>query len=197
MLLTNPELIYIYLCGNTTKVDQVMKIAENRLRKIIKEELESSVMPDLSGLLSEYLGCLRSLGLWFHGAHQLAKGTGFAGDHVHLYGDIYNELVDDYDAAAEKALGLTGDEGVACPHKILEIAAEKMAPFKSPSGSSADEIATTALKMVRHHLVMVEGLFNALDHHGLLTLGMDDFLAASANRYESWVYLLGQRVKKV
>ena len=177
------------------KVEQVMKITKNRLRKIIQEELEAPVMPDLSGLLSEYLGCLRSLGVWFHGAHQLTKGTGFTGDHVHLYGDIYNELVEDYDAAAEKALGLTGDEGVACPHRILEIAVEKMAPFQSPSDSSADEIAMTALEMVRHHLVMVEGLFNALEHMGLLTLGMDDFLAAAANRYESYVYLLGQRVK--
>ena len=71
-----------------------MKITRKQLRKIIKEELDAPVMTDLSGLLAEYLGCVRALGLWFHGAHQLTKGSGFAGDHVDLYGKIYEELVE-------------------------------------------------------------------------------------------------------
>ena len=40
----------------------------------------------LKGYLVNYVGSLRALQLWFHSAHVLAKGTGFAGDHVDLYG---------------------------------------------------------------------------------------------------------------
>ena len=53
----------------------------------------------LEGYLVNYVGSLRALQLWFHSAHILAKGTGFAGDHVNLYGRIYSELTEEIDTA--------------------------------------------------------------------------------------------------
>ena len=38
----------------------------------------------LENYLVNYVGSLRAIQLWFHSAHILAKGTGFAGDHVNL-----------------------------------------------------------------------------------------------------------------
>ena len=42
---------------------------------------------------------------------------------------------------------------------------------------------------------MLEILFKELESSGELSLGLNDFLAASANSHENHVYLLQQRVK--
>jgi hypothetical protein len=39
-------------------------------------------------------------------------------------------------------------------------------------------------------------LYMGLESNRLLTLGADDYLAAAANQYEEYIYLLGQRVKR-
>ena len=49
----------------------------------------------LENYLVNYVGSLRAIQLWFHSAHILAKGTGFAGDHVNLYGRIYDEVTEE------------------------------------------------------------------------------------------------------
>jgi len=122
-----------------------MKITRSQLRKLIAEELALVVAdpaamgptsPDdlLHEKMTHLLGCLRAANLWFHAAHNLAKGPGFLGDHIDLYGEIYDQLNDDYDTAAEKAISLTGDEGVACPQRVVAHAAEKLQAHPSPSG---------------------------------------------------------------
>jgi hypothetical protein len=146
--------------------------------------------------MTDLLGCLRSAGVWFHAAHNLAKGTGFAGDHVNIYGEIYDALVDDYDGAAEKAIGISGDESVACPHKVMAIALEKMGKYSSPSGASASAIASTGLQIIRDLNDHVESLFASLEASGELALGLNDFLAAAANDYTTYIYLLQQRSKE-
>lgn len=191
-----------------------MKITRKQLEKLIKEEVGAIIsldalggMPVAVGSSSEpsvsfeehmvsLLGCLRSAGVWFHAAHNLTKGTGFAGDHVNIYGVIYQALVEDYDGAAEKAIGISGDESVACPHKVMAVALEKMDKYASPSGASAAAIASTALQIVRDLNDHVESLFASLEADGELPLGLNDFLAAAANDYTKYIYLLQQRVKE-
>ena len=57
----------------------------------------------LDALLS-YIGCTKALQSWFHSAHQVTKGVGFAGDHVNLYGEIYNGIIEDFDKLVEKSI---------------------------------------------------------------------------------------------
>ena len=191
-----------------------MRITRKQLEKLIKEEVGAIISLDaLGGMpvavgasvepsvsfeehMVSLLSCLRSAGVWFHAAHNLSKGTGFAGDHVNIYGEIYTALVDDYDGAAEKAIGISGDEGVACPHKVMAVALEKMNKYSSPSGASAAAIASTALQIVRDLNDHVESLFASLEADGELPLGLNDFLAAAANDYTKYIYLLQQRVKE-
>jgi hypothetical protein len=48
-------------------------------------------------LMQQYLGYVRAMQLWFHGAHHSARGTSFAGDHGILYTKIYQGFQDHFD----------------------------------------------------------------------------------------------------
>lgn len=146
--------------------------------------------------LVPYLASLRALQLWFHSAHNLTKGTGFAGDHTELYGKIYVELQDNYDAAVEKAIGLSGDEQVACPVLITGGALEVLGQHMSPSGASSLDIAKAALGLLNAHVELLTYTFYSLEDGGTLPLGLNDFLMSSANDYETYMYMLQQRVKE-
>ena len=65
----------------------------------------------------------RAMIAWFHAAHHVTKGTGFGGDHVNIYGEIYTTLDTDLDGIVEKGIGLTGDETLADPVSSLSMAA--------------------------------------------------------------------------
>ena len=56
-------------------------------------------------------------------------------------------------------------------------------------------LTAVGLEMEKHYLEMLEVMFDELDEAGVLSLGLNDHLAASANVHEANVYLLQQRVK--
>ena len=145
--------------------------------------------------LSNYVGSLRAIQLWFHSAHILAKGTGFAGDHVHLYGQIYNEVSDVIDTAIEKAVGITNDEVLGCPRTITYKALEVLMDYPVPTNAAPLKIALSALALVKSFIAFVEQMFSDLEEADELSLGLNDFLAQSANTFEGYAYLLQQRVK--
>ena len=159
--------------------------------EIIQVELNNPT----AELMIPYLQRLRAMTLWFHGAHVLTKGTGFAGDHVNLYGKIYSELVEELDAALEKAVGLSKNENTACPIKITGGALQILNQYPSPADTSALTIAATGLELEEDYLETTANLYKNLKETNSLTLGLDDFLMASANQHEGYVYLLGQRIK--
>ena len=150
---------------------------------------------DPKDLFTKIVVALRGMQIWFHGAHVLAKGTGYAGDHVNLYGRIYTELDEQIDAAMEKAIGITGDEGTVCPSKIIKILAAASDLYGSPSGASSTEIARMGHEIVHDVLIAVEMIYKILKHHDMMTLGLEDFIAGLANTHEGYYYLLGQRIK--
>lgn len=187
-----------------------MKITHRQLKKIIAEELAlvtvdpamlSGAMAPVDGdealheKLTHLLGCLRAAHLWFHSAHHLAKGPGFVGDHVELYGEIYARLSDDFDTATEKAVSLTGDESVACPQSVTAMAAEKLMDLPSPVGMGAEQIVSAALEMMLSLNEKITDVYDVLEDAGSLSLGLNDFLAATANQYETYIYMLQQRSK--
>lgn len=145
--------------------------------------------------LSQYLGMMRAMHLWFHGAHNVVRGTSFSGDHVDLFGKIYLQIQAEIDSAIEKAVGVTGDEGMACPMHITKTALQVLSNYPSPPSISSLAMAAVGLEMEKHFLEMLEVMFRELDEAGLLTLGLNDYLAALANSHENNVYLLHQRVK--
>jgi len=149
----------------------------------------------LDALLS-YIGCTKGLHTWFHAAHHVTKGVGFAGDHVNLYGEIYNGISEDFDKLVEKSIMAADSEDVACPIMITKIATKVLSQYETPAGRGGDAISAIGLEYMRNHVNNLTELYKILDSYGALTLGMDDYLASAANQYEGYIYLLTQRVKR-
>lgn len=149
----------------------------------------------LEQAMIELAGRLRAMYIWFHGAHHLTKGTGFSGDHAELYGKIYPAIGGMIDGTVEKAMGLTECEGVACPMTITTCALEHLSTYQSPVDCNALSIAVNGKQIVADHLVFLDGTYKVLKSQKLMTLGLDDFIMAQANEFETFVYLLNQRVK--
>jgi DNA-binding ferritin-like protein len=147
---------------------------------------------DLELVLVSMMSYVRAMHTWFHGAHHVTGGTGFAGDHSSLYSRIYEDIQGDFDDVAEKAVGLVGEEA-ACPVRIMQNAAKIIAKYKSPCDLSADEIADEGLSIIESYLKFLEKAYQMLKKKNLLTLGLDDFIMSMANDYETFVYLLKQR----
>lgn len=142
-----------------------------------------------------YIAMIKAMHSWFHAAHHVTRGTGFAGDHALLYSDIYQAFEDNLDGAIEKAIGLLDDQGVADPGSILMGACDILHDYKSPVTCSSMEIAIHALKAEKDFVALTEKVFQGLESTGSLSLGLNDFLAATANQHETFVYKLQQRVK--
>lgn len=166
---------------------------------LVAPAVEQATPKDISLLktrFQQYICMLRAMHLWFHGAHHCVGGTGFAGDHVNLYGKIYSEIEDSVDSAIEKAVGLTNCEEMACPVAISAGVCKVLGKYPSPVNLGNLAIASTGLQIERDYQEMAECMFKELEDAGQLPLGLNDFLAAAANAHDTYVYLLQQRVKQ-
>lgn len=145
--------------------------------------------------LSQYIGLLRGMQLWYHAAHHVTRGASFFADHTDAYGKLYSELSADFDAAVEKAIGLTSDEEMANPCKITEMALQVLHKFPCPPTLTALALASTALEIEKAHNELVTAMFHELESANCLSLGLDDMLMATVNAHEGHIYMLQQRVK--
>lgn len=162
---------------------------------IYRYVLRDDIMQNVSvKLMIEYCGFLRMIHLWFHGAHHLTSGTGFAGDHVNLYGTIYLQVQEQVDGAIEKSIGLFGEE-CGDPTAITKKALEIMMEYPSPAEQNDVGIAATGLQIEKDYLALSREVYDMLESSGDLSLGLDDFIMANANAHETNVYLLQQRAK--
>jgi len=180
-----------------------MKLTASQLRQIIKEEVEAAMVQEPveqeSSLLAESLAMLipsiRASQLWFHGAHNLTKGVGFAGDHTTIFGEIYPALETHFDDVVEKAIGNTGMEELGCPIHITQAAAELLGEMSCLTDKSGDQIVEEAVALLKDHHELLSEVYNKLEEAGELPLGLNDVLAAQANEIETFLYLLQQRAK--
>jgi hypothetical protein len=163
-------------------------------------DLEMNMMDQMipvtaTEVMAAYIGFTRAFHLWFHAAHNVTKGTGFAGDHTSLYGPIYVGVQDTIDRVIEKAIGIFDDEELGCPMRITSDAMLVLEEWESPTNQSADRIADIALAYCKQFVTMDEAVASTLDEMGSLTFGLDNLLAELADVHESYVYLLQQRSK--
>lgn len=146
-------------------------------------------------IMAEYIATTRALHLWLHGAHNVTRGAGFAGDHMHIYGVMYTQIQEDIDGLLEKAVGIFEDEELACPTGVTVRAAEILSEYPSPVSMSALAIAASAKSLVKAYLEFLGHIRNEFKNMGVLTLGLEDYIGSAANQYEDYVYLLQQREK--
>lgn len=146
--------------------------------------------------LMSLIGSTKSVLTWMHAAHHVTKGTSFSGDHVNLFGEIYQEMIEIFDELVEKSIVLCDTENVACPLSITEISLVILKEYESPTNLNGDQIAVIALNMVRDFSLTLTQVYHALQEQRQLSLGMDDFLASTAGKFDKFEYLLSQRIKK-
>ena len=147
-------------------------------------------------IFRQWIGMHRAMIAWFHAAHHVTKGTGFGGDHVNLYGEIYTQLDEDLDGIVEKGIGLTGDETLADPVSSLSMAAGLLAQQPASANQDAETIAANGLQVIKYYVDFIEKIYSQFEAVGM-SLGLDDLLQGHANQYETYVYLLQQRSRTV
>jgi DNA-binding ferritin-like protein len=150
--------------------------------------------PQLTSFFRNWLPLIRANQMWFHAAHHITRGTGFAGDHAKIYGKIYKDYDDVYDGAAEKAVGLC-EESLACPAIVAPAAAQIVIKYSQPCKSTALQIVNSGLNIERNFLGYLETSIVSLRTSGEMSLGLDNYIAGVADRHETFLYFLQQRSK--
>lgn len=145
-------------------------------------------------LMHQYVALIRAAHLWFQGAHHSVRGISFGGDHAVILQKIYEGLDETYDEAAEKAVGLYGEE-VVDPLSVVMLVSNVLRKYPQPCKLSATGISAAGLSLIEDVIRFVEMMFKTLDEEGCLTLGLNNFISDHADTLEGYVYFLRQRVK--
>lgn len=167
----------------------IRSVTKDKLKRIL-ENIRSEQRV-LAESLKDVIVSTRALQLWIHGAHNLTKGTAFAGDHDALYGRIYTELDAEYDRLVERSIGVTADDTLGCPVSNSAVSLEIMQRYGSPAGLGGDQIAQVALRMLRDHRRLVTDTAKGVGGHDV---GTDDLLASHTGQIDTYIYLMSRRV---
>src|SRR5574337_90419 len=133
-----------------------------------------------------YVATLKAMTLIHQHSHWTTKGTGFYGDHL-LFMRIYESAQKDLDLAAEKFMGVFGDQ---CLDYDLqnELLHKVLSKYSNLKGSPLQ----MSLEMEKDFLKFSKEAYNCFEDEGKLTLGLDDMIMAIASQREEAVYLLQQ-----
>jgi DNA-binding ferritin-like protein len=147
-------------------------------------------MNDFQKALIILLGMLRALKWLSWNGHWQVKGNSFYGDHLMLERIYEGKLDEQIDTLAEKLVCLYGSDCIDSPYLIGSF---------NECVEQAKKAQTCPIRRVLHVLQYVQGHFAQTykigTSAGRITLGMDDFLMASANEQETFIYLVQQRLR--
>jgi len=141
-------------------------------------------IPELCGY---YIALLRTAYLIHQGSHWGTSGSNFYGNHL-LFQRLYESAGKDADGAAEKMIGLFGDETLNLSMQAQFIG-KMMAKY---SGSTPLDNSLAVEKAI---LSVSDKLYKDLESEEKLTLGLDNFMQGVSDKREEAVYLLKQVMK--
>lgn len=136
-----------------------------------------------------YIASLKAMALLHQHDHWITRGVSFYGDHL-LFERLYNSALKDLDLAAEKFIGLFGDQVLDYDlqtdllHKVL-------LKYKNLEGSPLE----MSLAVEKDFLKLSQQSYNVFEEEDKLTLGLDDMVMNIASNREESVYLLQQALK--
>ena len=133
-----------------------------------------------------YLATLEAMSIIHKHSHWTTKGESFYGDHL-LFERLYDSVAKDLDSAAEKFIGLFGDE---CLDYDLQTALlnKVLSKYKNLEGSPLE----MSLAVEKEFLKFAETAYKCFEEEGRLTIGLEDLLSAISGKREEAVYLLQQ-----
>jgi DNA-binding ferritin-like protein len=136
-----------------------------------------------------YIATLKAISLIHQHSHWTTKGLLFYGDHL-LFERIYKSALEDLDLAAEKFIGLFGED---CLNYQLQADLLNKVILKY-KGLEGKQLAMS-LAIEKDFLKFSKDAYNCFEEEGTLTLGLDDMVMAIASNREGAVYLLQQAMK--
>ena len=150
----------------------------------VDAEQPPGALPIMTDMLSVLLGQF----LMYYQFHWRTDGVPFYGDHL-LFDRLYSSIQSEIDALAEKIIGYNGANAINMV-ELNRMATDKIAKWMS-SGSDFRVIAlaseTDMQKVFRESYDSLKAMQNGM------TLGLDDFIMATANSHDTHGYLLQQR----
>lgn len=141
-------------------------------------------------LLCDVLGCLRAQYLSYQTSHWQVVGQSFYGNHL-LFERLYSSVLLQIDALAEKLVGYLGRDAVDLDYQIRTIASYTVRwtqiDCHHKRGLQSEADIQAALKRAYDGIKQVKAM----------TLGLDDWIMATANAHEENEYLLQQALTPV
>lgn len=143
-----------------------------------------------AALMKLLLGFLRAAH-WLHWtSHWQVQGSTFYSDHK-LLKKLYEGVTDEIDTLAEKIVGEFGSSEV----NPLEQSYFLMGFVNDVCSAQQDPIHRAYL-VEKSLQQILKVTYDKVKKLGNLSLGLDDYLMATANNHETYLYLLSQRNKK-
>jgi len=136
------------------------------------------------------LATLRAAQMIHQTGHWRVGGKTYYGDHQ-LLERLYNSVGQEIDQLAEKMVEKYGEDSVDLHGQIDHM----HTVIKGIAKISCNFRRAQAVEKMLQKLFKMS--YDKLKERDELSLGMDDFLMASANNHETNCYLLGQRLKEV
>lgn len=137
-----------------------------------------------------YLATLKAIYIVHQHSHWTTKGSDFYGNHL-LFERLYNAAQKSADEAAEKFIGVFGDDAVDLEFQngLLE---KVLAKFNAASEDPTER----SIAAEKQFLQLSQQAYDAFKDDKVMTLGLDDMIMSIANKSEEAVYLLQQSLKK-
>lgn len=132
------------------------------------------------------LALLRAQYWTYQTIHWTVKGTGYYGDHL-LFQRFYEAVQEEVDVLAEKVVGYFGASAVE-PSAAMEATQEWVDKW-----GQGEDLYLRAIKAEEDLQTTFQATYDTLTDAGAMTLGLDDWVAATANAHETNLYLLQQR----
>jgi DNA-binding ferritin-like protein len=147
-------------------------------------------MDQVCKLANLYTASLRGIYLIEQYCHWTTRGLSFYGDHL-LFERLYKQAADDADAAAERFIGLFGEDAMDYP-----LQHEFISKLLAKYSDHAMEKLIIALTIEKDFLAFAEQMYNEFDKENVLTLGLEDMIPEHSSNRETAVYLLQQALEK-
>jgi DNA-binding ferritin-like protein len=136
-----------------------------------------------------FIATLKSLAIIHQNNHWTTKGAAFYGDHL-LFERLYNSTLDNLDLAAEKFVGLFGDECLSYEYQN-ELMGKVLSKYNNLEGSPVE----MSLAAEKDFIKLSKDAYNCFEDEDNMTLGLDDMIMYISSKREESIYLLQQVLK--
>lgn len=136
-----------------------------------------------------YIATLKAIALIHQHNHWTTKGVAFYGDHL-LFGRLYDSALENLDSAAEKFIGLFGDEVISFDLQT-ELLNKILSKYSKLEGSPSE----MSLAIEKDFVTFSKSSYECFEQEDRLTLGLDDMIMGIASQREESIYLLQQSLK--